>query len=84
MVQFIVSGKVVANRDAIQGRGIMLNTIKMARTIDISEYALKNLKRLSVFRLEARPYSSPVDMVAMGSELARLRARERTVPFLAL
>ena len=62
MIQFIVSGKVVANRTAIQTRDIMLNIINMARTIDISEYALKNLKKLSVFRLEARPYSSPVDM----------------------
>jgi hypothetical protein len=35
---------------------------KMARTIDISEYTLKNPKGLSVFRLEARPYSSPVDV----------------------
>jgi len=34
----------------------------MARTIDISEYALENLKKLSVFALEARPNSSPVDI----------------------
>ncbi len=40
----------------------MLNIGKMARTIDISGYALKNLKNLSVFRLEARPNSSPVDV----------------------
>src|ERR1700674_2185501 len=34
----------------------------MVRTVDISEYALKNLKKLSVFSLEARPNSSPVDI----------------------
>lgn len=62
MVQFIVSAKIVANRAAIHPRDIMPSTIKMARTIDISEYALKKLKKLSVFRLEACPYSSPVDM----------------------
>jgi hypothetical protein len=34
----------------------------MARIVDISEYALKNLSELSVFSLEARPNSSPVDI----------------------
>src|SRR6266851_3272720 len=60
--QFIVSGNVTADRAAIHPRYIMLNIGKMARTIDISGYALKNLKNLSVFRLEARPNSSPVDV----------------------
>jgi hypothetical protein len=62
VIQFIVSGNVAANRVAIHPRYIMLNVDKMARTIDISEYTLKNVKKLSIFRLEARPFSSPIDM----------------------